>query len=88
MATTIDAPFDFWQPPLPRTDSAWAFCHLKGAARVKGRMIQGAVIETNDTTAQHRFIAIPLRVMPTPAGSLTHAMAWIIARADFTPAEP
>ncbi len=80
-----DAPFKFWAPPLPRGDTAWAFCHIKGSATVGGRVIRGAAVEANEATGQYRFFAVPLRQSPTPGGSLTHAMSWIIAQTDFSP---
>jgi hypothetical protein len=46
------------------------------------------VVEVNEADAQCRFFAVPLRIVPTPDGSLTHAMSWIIARKDFVPDAP
>ena len=79
------APFKASDPPLPRQDPAWRFCHLRGTATIEGRTIRGTVLEENETAGQCRFFEVPIRKVPNADGSLTHALSWVIPRATFTP---
>ena len=77
------ASFKASDSPLPRRDTTWTFCHLRGSATIQGRLVHGAVVEMNETTELYRFFEVPIRKAPNSDGSLTHALSWIIPRADF-----